>query len=162
MNPSPATPLSRAVGGVRSKVGQTLEAMADAIKDAILDWEEDEAGQDDGGLTELPPLEPVLFVAALREKVEDVLWRMAEAVNEAPTGQIVAASEGRVRELLAELYREALELGLQMRLDAGEAGLPPGQRPRGTWARRLRRLKAGGLVIVPPDPIGHETSSCSG
>jgi hypothetical protein len=160
MNPPASTTWARAMGGLgdmRGKVGEKLEGMAEAIKDAILDWEgtnENEEGE--SGLAELPPLEPVLFVAALREKIEDVLWQMAEAVNEAPTGQVVSASELRVRELLVELYREALELGLQMRLDAAEASMTPSQRPHGRWAKSYRRLKAGGSLPVEPD---HELKS---
>jgi hypothetical protein len=146
---------------MRDRVEEMLERVAEAVKDALLDWEMDEDGTNgQPGLYELPPLEPAVFVETLRAKMEDVLWRMAEAVNEAPTGRILAASEESVRSLLTDLYREALELGLQMRLDAAEAALPPTRRPHGSWARRWRHMQAGGCpVTLSRLPKLHEDDS---
>jgi hypothetical protein len=125
-----------------------LERAADAVKDALLDWElDDEAGQTAAGLQELPPLDPALFVAALLPQLELVLWRMADAVNDAPAGRILAAGEARVRELLADFCCNALEVGLQMRLDAAEASRPARLPAPGIWARRWRRMHAA----APPD-----------
>ena len=49
-----------------------------------------------------------------------------------------------VDRLFAELRDVALLVGLQMRLEAAEADAPPGQLPQGDWAKRWRRMKAGG------------------
>jgi hypothetical protein len=133
-----------------------LERAADAVKDALLDWElDDEAAQTPPGFEELPPLDPVLFVSAMLPQLEDMLWRLAEAVNDAPTGRILAASEAHVRELMADFCADAVEMGLQLRLDAAEAMRPLGLRPTGTWARRWRRMHAGGTLrpTVPLRPV---------
>jgi len=141
----PATAWTQTVDDMRHRIEEMLERMADSIKDALLDWEtDDEPGERSPAIAELPPLDQALFVAAVRGKMEDVLWRMADAVNEAPSGRIVAASEAGIRDLMAELYVEALELGVQMRLDAAETALPPPLRPQGKWARRWRRMTMGG------------------
>jgi hypothetical protein len=148
------------LGGVRERMEELLERAADAVKDALLDWElDDEAGRTPSTFEELPPLDPVLFVAALLPQLEDVLWRMAEAVNAAPTGRILAVGEERVRELLADFCYDALEQGLQMRLDAAEAARPAALRPRGAWARRWRRMHAAGTLRSSGSSRALEASS---
>jgi hypothetical protein len=65
------------------------------------------------------------YVEAMRAKLEEVLGRVADAVNEAPPGQVIAASEEPVRDLFAVFRRQAYELAVQMRVDAAEAAFPP-------------------------------------
>src|SRR5262249_37896809 len=116
---------TESLANVRERMDALLERAADAVKDALLDWElDDEPGQAPARLEELPPLDPALFVAALLPQLELVLWRMADAVNDVPEGRILAAGEARVRELLADFCCNALEAGLQMRLEAAEAARP--------------------------------------
>ena len=69
------------------------------------------------------------FIAQMRTKVEEALGRVADAINEAPPGQIIAGSEEQVRDLFADLRQQAYETGLQMRLNAAEAVFPPSDRP---------------------------------
>jgi hypothetical protein len=69
------------------------------------------------------------FIAQMRNQVEEALGRVADAINEAAPGQIVSASEERVRDVFAELRQRAFETGLQMRLEAAEAAFPPSGRP---------------------------------
>lgn len=129
------------LANVRDRMDALLERAADAIKDALLDWElDDESGQAMVGREDLPPLDAALFVAALLPRLEQVLWRMADAVNEAPAERILAAGEARIRELLADFCCDALKLGLQMRLDAAESVRPPRLAAQGSWARRWRRM----------------------
>jgi hypothetical protein len=64
-------------------------------------------------------------VEAMRAKVEEVLGRVADAVHNAPPGQVIAASEEPVRDLFAVFGRQAYELAVQMRVDAAEAAFPP-------------------------------------
>ena len=75
------------------------------------------------------PSEPALsrdeFIMQMREKMEAMLGRVAEAINEAPPGQIISGSEEQVRDLLADLRQQAFETGLQMRVNAAEAAFPP-------------------------------------
>lgn len=67
------------------------------------------------------------FIDQMREKVEEVLGRVADAINGAPPGQIISGSEEKVRDLFADLRQQAFETGLQMRLNAAEAAFPPSE-----------------------------------
>ena len=67
------------------------------------------------------------FIDRMRQKVEAALGRVADAINEAPPGQVIAGSEEPVRDLFADLRREAFEMAVQMRVDAAEAAFPPSE-----------------------------------
>ena len=69
------------------------------------------------------------FIDRMRPKMEEALGRVADAINEAPPGQIIAASEEPVRDTFADLRREAYEMAVPMRLDAAEAAFPPSEGP---------------------------------
>jgi hypothetical protein len=69
------------------------------------------------------------YVRVMRQRVEEVLGTIADAVNDATPGQVVAGSEEKVRDLFATLRREAFEQALQMRVDAAEAAFPPSEGP---------------------------------
>jgi hypothetical protein len=69
------------------------------------------------------------FIARMRAKVEEVLGRVADAINEARPGQIISGSEEQVRDSFADLRQGAFEMGLQMRIDAAEAAFPPSEGP---------------------------------
>lgn len=83
----------------------------------------------------MPHVDRVAYQVRLRQKMEELLGRVADAVNNAPDGHIIAGSECEVRDLFADFKREAYELALQMRIDAAEAafspseGSPDGQEP---------------------------------
>ena len=68
------------------------------------------------------------FIAEMRNKVEEVLGAVADAINGAPAGHIVTHSEEKVRDLFAGLRQQAFEKGLQMRMDAAEAAFSPSER----------------------------------
>ena len=70
------------------------------------------------------------FITEMRKKVEEALGRVADAINEAPPGQIISGSEEQVRDVFAELRQQAYETGLQMRLNAAEAAFPPSKGPK--------------------------------
>ena len=76
-----------------------------------------------------PTLSRDEFIRQMREEMEAMLGKVADAINEAPAGQIIAGSEERVRDLFADLRRHAFEKGLQMRVDAAEAAFPPSEGP---------------------------------
>ena len=76
-----------------------------------------------------PKLSRGEFIDRMQEKVEEALGRVADAINEAPPGQVIAGSEEQVRDLFADLRRHAYETGLQMRVDAAEAAFPPSEGP---------------------------------
>jgi hypothetical protein len=69
------------------------------------------------------------FIDRMRQKMEEALGRVADAINQAPPGQIIAGSEEEVRDVFAYLRQQAFEMGLQMRLDAAEAAFPPSEGP---------------------------------
>lgn len=68
------------------------------------------------------------YIEAMRSKFEEILGGVADAVNNAPVGQIINASEEKVRDLFADFRRVAFEAALQARIDAAEAAFPPSKR----------------------------------
>jgi hypothetical protein len=76
-----------------------------------------------------PKLSRDEFIALMRKKMEEALGKVADAVNEAPPGRIIAGSEEQVRDVFAGLRKDAFEAALQMRLDAAEAAFPPSEGP---------------------------------
>ena len=77
-----------------------------------------------------PKLSRDEFIARMRQKMEATLGHVADAINQAAPGQIIAGSEERVRDLFADLRRDAYQTGVQMRLDAAEAAFPPSEGPQ--------------------------------
>ena len=73
----------------------------------------------------VPKLSREAYVEAMRAKLEEVLGRVADAVNEAPPGRVIAGSEEQVRDLFADFRQQAYEMAVQMRVDAAEAASPP-------------------------------------
>jgi hypothetical protein len=73
----------------------------------------------------LPKLSREAYIQAMRQRVETMLGQVADAVNEAAPGQIITGSEEKVRDLFADLRRQAFEQAVQMRVDAAEAAFPP-------------------------------------
>jgi hypothetical protein len=61
----------------------------------------------------------------LREKFEQLCRGVADAVNQAPPGQVINASEEKVRDLLAGFRQTAYQTAVQLRLQAQEAASPP-------------------------------------
>ena len=76
-----------------------------------------------------PELSREEFINQMRKKVEEALGRVADAINEAPPGQIIAGSEEQVRDLFADLRQQAFETGLQRRVNVAEAAFPPSEGP---------------------------------
>jgi hypothetical protein len=72
-----------------------------------------------------PKLSREAYIKAMRQRVETLLGQVADAVNDAAPGQIITGSEETVRDLFADLRREAFEQAVQMRMDAAEAAFPP-------------------------------------
>jgi hypothetical protein len=72
-----------------------------------------------------PQLSREAYIQAMRRRVEELLGQVADAVNAAAPGQVIAGSEEQVRDLFARLRREAFERAVQMRVDAAEAAFPP-------------------------------------
>lgn len=75
----------------------------------------------------LPKLDVNAYVAAMREDFEKTMRMVAEAVNGAPEGQVINASEESVRDALAAFRAKAFQQALQMRIDATETAFSPGR-----------------------------------
>jgi hypothetical protein len=65
------------------------------------------------------------YIEGMRELCEETMGKVADAINNAPAGHIINASEEKVRDLFADLRQQAFQMGLQMRIDAAEAAFPP-------------------------------------
>src|SRR5271166_4589896 len=124
-----------------------FEQLADAVKDAILDWELTPSG--DGPPDDLLPMSPPLFVETLRPRAEEALRKLAVAINDAPPDHVTELLQGPVAKLFVDLLREAVLIGVQMRVEATDASLTSAQRPEGDWARRYRRMRGGRMVVEP-------------
>lgn len=74
-----------------------------------------------------PKLSRDQFIKVMREKMEQMLGQVADAVNEAPPGRVIRGSEEQVRDLFADFRQQAFEMALQMRVDAAEAAFPPSE-----------------------------------
>jgi hypothetical protein len=77
----------------------------------------------------LPKISRDQFIASMRGQVEELLGGVADAVNAAPDGQIINASEEKVRDLFARSRQAAYEAALEARIDAAEAAFPPSGGP---------------------------------
>lgn len=73
----------------------------------------------------LPKLDVNAYVAAMQAGFETAMRSVAEAVNAAPEGHVINASEEQVRDVLAEFRAQAYEQALQMRVNAAEAAFSP-------------------------------------
>jgi hypothetical protein len=73
--------------------------------------------------------EPTLSANALLQRLqgrfEQLCQDVAAAVNHAPAGQVINASEERVRDLLADFRQATYQVALQLRTDAAQAAFPP-------------------------------------
>jgi hypothetical protein len=76
-------------------------------------------------MDDVPQVKSGLLLPAVREQVEDAVRKIMEAVNAAPAGELIAASEEAVRDITGQLRRQLFEAALQQRIDAAEAAFPP-------------------------------------
>ena len=72
-----------------------------------------------------PRVSPPQFAESMKQEFEEFAKNVMEAVNDAPDGQWIAASEEQVRDLSAEMRQRIFERALQKRVDAAEAAFPP-------------------------------------
>ena len=74
----------------------------------------------------LPKLDKSVYVEAMRQDFERVMDKVAQAVNDAPEGRVINASEEKVRDVMGEFRARAFQQALQMRVNAAEAAFSPG------------------------------------
>jgi len=94
------------------------------------------------------------LIRRMRAEFEKTMAEVAEAVNAAPDGHLIDASEERCRDVLGELRRRAYETAVQMRIEAteadvafspGEPGASRGGQPDGTELLRPGAAPASAL-----------------
>src|ERR1035437_9359998 len=67
------------------------------------------------------------YVARMQAECRRITGLGADAVNDAPTGNVISGSEMQVRDLMEELRHKAFELAVQMRVDSPESTFSPSE-----------------------------------
>lgn len=67
------------------------------------------------------------YLREMRQEVDRILRRVADAVNDAPDGNVINGSEMQVRDLMGELRKAAYEKALQMRIESTESSFSPSE-----------------------------------
>ena len=80
-------------------------------------------------MPEEPSLSADALLDQLRGRFEQMCRDVADAVNRAPAGQVINASEEKVRDLLADFRQATFQAAVQLRTDAAQAAFPPSGPP---------------------------------
>ena len=72
-----------------------------------------------------PRVPPQQFAESMKQEFEEFAQEVMEAVNDAPDGQWIAASEEQVRDITGAMRQCIFERAMQQRVDAAEAAFPP-------------------------------------
>jgi hypothetical protein len=67
------------------------------------------------------------YVVRMQEECRRIMGQVADAVNNATTGNVISGSEMEVRDLMAQLRQKAFETAVQMRIDSSESTFSPSQ-----------------------------------
>ncbi len=81
-------------------------------------------------MNDQPQLSAQDLLAQLRGHFEKLCSDVAAAVNGAPAGQVINASEEKVRDLLTEFRLATYQAAIQLRLEAAQAAFPPSTEPQ--------------------------------
>ena len=65
------------------------------------------------------------YVARMQAECRRIMEQIADAVNSAPTGNVISGSEMQVRDLMEKLRQKSFELAVQMRVDSHESTFSP-------------------------------------
>jgi len=76
-------------------------------------------------MEELPKISPEKLKSFLHSRVDEFAEELAETVNSAEFGRLIADSEEGARRLIRAFGRAAFEAAVQERVDAAEASFPP-------------------------------------
>jgi hypothetical protein len=93
------------------------------------------------------------FIAEMQAEVRRILSRVADAVNDAPTGHVISGSEVAVRDAMAELRERVFEKAVQMRIDSTESSFSPSQGRNGQSQTEQRPLAADGAERQRADRV---------
>ena len=67
------------------------------------------------------------FADRMQAECRQIMESIMEAVNKAPTGNVISGSEMQVRDLMGDLRRVAFETAVQMRIDSTESNFSPAE-----------------------------------
>jgi hypothetical protein len=67
------------------------------------------------------------FIAEMMQEVRQRLGEVADAVNNAPDGNVISGSEVAVRDAMVELQRKVFQKAVQRRIDSTESNFSPSQ-----------------------------------
>lgn len=87
-----------------------------------------------------PKLDVTQLEVLVRGDIEKCLQEVTAAVNQAPEGTLIDASEEPVREALARLRQAIYQKAIQMKVDAAEAAFSPSPARR----RRVTKQRPAG------------------
>ena len=73
----------------------------------------------------LQTMDQAQYVARMQAECRRILALVADAVNNAPTGNVINGSEMQVRDLMEELRQKAYQTAVQMRIDSHESTFSP-------------------------------------
>jgi hypothetical protein len=76
-------------------------------------------------MDEFPKVKLSSLFPDVRERVEQAVEKMMEAVNQTRPGELISGSEEAIRDIGHELIREIYEAALQKRITAAEAAFSP-------------------------------------
>jgi hypothetical protein len=157
MEPMPPMSWTKLAGALKGKLDETLDQVADLLKDSMLDAEPAARRKPDEPMPEhLPPLDEEAFLQALEPRLEETFWRVTEAINAVRAGDNLERTREVVADLFAALAWEAFNAGIRQRIEAGVAEeCPPFEPDRDSWAARYRRMKLLEAAF-PLTPAGDE------
>ena len=104
-------------------------------------------------MEELKRMDKEAYVAEMQAECRRIMEQIAEAINAAPTGNVISGSEMQVRDLMAELRQRAFELGVQMRVDSQESTFSPSEGCVGPTAREQGALQPQRADGQQPDQL---------
>jgi len=76
-------------------------------------------------MSDQPQLSARDLLDRMRRHFEKLCADVAAAVNQAPAGAVINASEEEVRDLLADFRLATYQAAIQLRLEAAQAAFPP-------------------------------------
>jgi hypothetical protein len=93
------------------------------------------------------------YIQRMQAEIRSVLEQVADAVNDAPTGNVINGSEIAVRDLMGTLRRKAFETAVQMRIDSTESSFSPSQGRPGAAQGEQGLLAPQHAERQRPDPV---------
>lgn len=73
----------------------------------------------------LPQISPIQLKAFLHAQVEEFAEKLADRMNQAQPGRLIADTEEEVRKLIHEFGQAAYQAALQQKVDAADAAFSP-------------------------------------